>query len=387
MRIETLAIGDELLDGRVVDRNASALASTLRERSLKVERMSVVPDVVEVIAATLAEIGARGTDAVICSGGLGPTRDDCTREAAALWLGTELVHSAEQFEAIKARFEVYGVELTPNNRRQAMFPKGATVLPNEVGSAPGFEAVGPGGLRAWFFPGVPSEYRWFVERYVLSALKPDAATGELLRRTMVFFGLGESALEHALRDMEWPSWLTVGYRAHFPEIHVTLSAWEESTTPEAFAEVAAAVMERLGTFYLTDGPETLVERVARRLREAGATVAAAESCTGGLVSGALTSVSGSSAYLNQGYVTYSNAAKVELLGVREATLAAHGAVSRPVALQMARGVRRVSGSTYGIGVTGIAGPTGGSEAKPVGTVDLALDGPEGSWVRRLNLRA
>lgn len=388
LKIETLAIGDELLDGRITDRNASLLARELRVRDAAVQRMTVIPDSVEGIAAELAAIGQRA-DVVVCSGGLGPTRDDCTRDAAARWLGVETVYAPEHFARIEALFRSVGLEVTPNNKRQAYFPTGAEVLENGVGTAPGFAAVHPEtGLKAFFLPGVPSEYRWFLNHHVLDAITGGDSARRLVRATRVYFGLGESKLEHTLEGIEVPEGVTLGYRAHFPEIHVTVSAWaREGDGMQAAAEgVLRAIEARLGRFLVAEGEETLVERVAGLLTAQQARVTTAESCTGGMIAAALTSVAGSSAYIDEAVVTYSNAAKVARVGVEEATLAAYGAVSRGVVVEMARGARARAGATYGVAVSGIAGPGGGSAAKPVGTVEIAVAEEGGVWYRPLRLK-
>jgi nicotinamide-nucleotide amidase len=388
VKVEVLAIGDELLDGRVVDTNGAHLARELRARGMALSRVTVVSDDVAVIAAELAAAGRR-CDVVVCSGGLGPTDDDRTRDAAAAWLGEGLRWEQAAYEEIEAKFRAFGVSITPNNRRQAEFPQSAQVLVNEVGTAPAFFCAHPEGLRAWFLPGVPGEYRWLLERYVLPALRPEGEARSLSRRTMKFFGRGESALEHDLAGLALPEGVMLGYRAHFPEVHVTVSAWSGADGEGARAVEAAseAILGRLGRYLVAEGEEELAERVGRLLVARGERVTCAESCTGGMIAAMITEVAGSSRYFDAGYVTYANEAKERLVGVSGATLAAHGAVSGEVAVEMARGAQAASGAQWAVAVSGIAGPGGGSAEKPVGTVELALATPAGVWRRGLSLRA
>lgn len=388
LRVEAMAIGDELLDGRVTDTNGSLLARELRARGVRLGRVSIVPDELDDIVGVL-EAASRRSDVIVCSGGMGPTDDDRTRHAAARWLGVALEHDPVSMAGIEARFASVGMTITPNNRRQADFPAGATVLETEVGTAPGFMCQHPSGLRAFFLPGVPREYAWFLERHVMPALLGQAREGELARRTIKVFGLGESAAEHALDGLALSEGVTLGYRAHFPEIHLTLTAWSDATGAtgrQQVEEARAAILGRLGRFLVAEGDETLPGRVVRLLTEAGATVTTAESCTGGLIAQLLTSVAGSSACFEQGAVTYSNEAKQRMVGVDPALLEAHGAVSREVVVAMARGAAKAAEADYAMAASGIAGPGGGTPEKPVGTVEVAVHTPEGTYYRHLAMR-
>jgi nicotinamide-nucleotide amidase len=387
MKVEVLAIGNELLDGRVTDTNGATLARELRKRGMALSRVTVVSDELQEIVEELGAAASRA-DLVVCSGGLGPTDDDRTRHAAAAWLGVELEFHEESWEAIVARFASIGFEVTPNNRLQALFPKGATVWPNEVGTAPAFECRDGAGKRAVFLPGVPSEYRWLLERYLLPTLGAEGGR-RLVSRSWKFFGRGESALEHDLQDIAFPAGLIVGYRAHFPEVHVTLSAWDDGDGAQErmVEQVGQQVLGRLGRFLVAEGAESLPERLGRLLGERGQRVTTVESCTGGMIAAMLTAVPGSSGWFDQGMVTYANEAKVRLAGVSPETLGSFGAVSRQTAVEMARGGRAAAGATYGVAVSGIAGPSGGTPEKPVGTVEVAVDTPEGTYARRLALRA
>lgn len=380
MRFETIAIGDELLDGRVTDGNSAALARSLRERGARLARTTIVPDDVAAIAEALDEAARRSTTHVVVSGGLGPTEDDLTRDAAALWSGAELVFDETSLAAIKARFKRGGMSITPNNHRQAWFPRGARVLPNDVGTAPAFE-LAKSELRAWFLPGVPSEYAFFIRRDIVPALT--AGRFETVR--LKFFGLTESKVASVVVANPLPKDVVVGYRAHFPEIHVSLSA-QLDADDDRLTRAREVLLSALGRFVIAEGDEELVDRVGRELLSRGATVTTAESCTGGLVAENLTRVPGSSAWFERGFVTYSNQAKIDLLGVSPATLDAFGAVSRDTVIEMARGARTRASAEYAIALSGIAGPSGGTKDKPVGTVELAVDTPEGTWYRPVHMR-
>ncbi len=379
--IEALAIGDELLDGRVVDGNSAVLARALRALGLRLGRVTVVGDDEEAIAAALAASAARGS-VVVCSGGLGPTGDDRTREAAARWLGVGLEEDAGSLEAIRRRFEASGRVMSPNNRQQARFPAGSAVLENPAGTAPGF-CCARGEASAWFLPGVPHEYAALLERHVLPALAP--ASGATARRRLVFFGIGESELEHRLAGVGLPGSVSLGWRPRFPELEVTVVArGADAAAAEGDAELARAlILDRARPWCVAEGAEELPERVGRLLLARGERATTVESCTGGMIAAAITSVAGSSAWFDEARVTYANAAKASLAGVREETLAAHGAVSAAVVQEMALGGQARSGAAWSVAVSGIAGPGGGSADKPVGLVYLAIAGPGGVEVQRL----
>lgn len=383
MKFETIAIGDELLDGRVTDGNSGTLARALRLRGLSLTRCTTVPDDETTIVGALNDAAARGATHVVVSGGLGPTEDDRTRQAAAAWAGVELTFDEASMEAIEQKFALVGIRITPNNRRQAWFPATATILPNDMGTAPAFRLT-QGGLTAWFLPGVPREYGFFLERDIAPEL--DASSGSLVVRRMKFYGLSESRVATIVDSASLPASVQIGFRAHFPEIHVSLSAWTDGDDTTALDHAKAAVMAHLGRFLVAEGDDVLEARVGRRLVESDATVTTAESCTGGLVSQRLTSVPGSSAWFERAFITYSNTAKTDLVGVHPDLLQEHGAVSPEVVVAMARGAREAAGADYAVALSGIAGPSGGTVAKPVGTVELAVDTAEGTWYRPLRMR-
>lgn len=377
---EILTIGDELLSGETVDSNSAHISKVLEELGVPVRRHTSVADDVRAIAEAVVEATDRA-QIVITSGGLGPTRDDLTFEAVARALGVELRHHAETWERIASRRRSAGRPLTDNLRRQAMLPVGVEVLGNEVGSAPGIWAK-RGAASLFVLPGVPREMRWLLEHRVVPCLPPGP---RIARDTLAVAGLGESALETALAEViaGHPD-VQVGFRAQPYENEVKLRA-EGDSAEERVAAAAAAVRAALGSRVFGGRGARLEAELVQRLSAAGATVATAESCTGGLVAKLLTDVPGSSATVLGGIVAYANSVKTELLGVDPEALAREGAVSEVVAIQMAEGARVRAGAQFGLSTTGVAGPGGGTEDKPVGTVWTAIAGPDGVQARKLFL--
>ncbi len=377
LAVELLATGDELLSGQLVDTNSPWLMDRLWELGLLVRRKTLVGDDRADLAAALRETTARA-DVVALSGGMGPTEDDLTSETVAEVLGVPLVLDEPSLRVIEERFRRFGRTMTPNNAKQARFPRGAEIIPNAYGTAPGF-AVRVGRAELVCFPGVPVEYKGLCHDWLLPRLA--ARLGAPTAAGMVkLFGVPESHADHRMRPvMDDPANAGVrfGYRAHWPEVHVKWMVAGPGAAERA-ARIRAQVRAVFGEQIFGEDRDELPELVVARLAARGERVALAESCTGGLVAQALTEVPGASAVLDLGVVAYANAVKERFLGVDGAVLAAHGAVSEPVARAMAEGARRAGGATWGIGITGIAGPTGGSPEKPVGTVHLALAGAAGT---------
>ncbi|MGM0577044.1 MAG: competence/damage-inducible protein A [Myxococcota bacterium] len=386
MRIEVLVVGSELLNGDLADTNTARLGRLLREQGLGLQAGQTVPDDPAAVVEALRLAGDRA-DLVLVTGGLGPTEDDLTIACAADYAGLPLVEDAATLERIRARFERRGLPFTPNNARQAMVPEGAETLDNPVGTAPGVRMV-HARTTFFLFPGVPAELDRLTRDHLLPWLEVHAPVRPVRSHVFKTFGKTESQVATLLEGMPAHEHLRVAYRAHFPEIHVTLHVADPD--PEAGADlleaVAADVRERLGDIVYTEDPRrSLAEVVASTLLERGRTLATAESCTGGLVSKLITDVSGVSAAFLEGAVTYSNDAKERRLGIPAALLEAHGAVSEEVARAMAEGIREAAGADYGVSITGIAGPSGGTEAKPVGTVHFAVAGPGGTVHRMRRL--
>lgn len=381
MTCAVFSIGTELTRGELVNSNAAWLSAGLTDLGFEVIEHCVVDDDKARIVAALDRL-ARSVKIIVCTGGLGPTTDDLTSEAVAAALGVELVRDEASLDHLRRRFEKLGRTMSESNAKQADFPQGATILSNPVGTAPGF-MVEIRGAHAFFMPGVPHEMQRMFDDHVVPRIREFAPNDSHQIRFRTF-GLPESVVGEKLSGVEsaFPG-VTIGYRAHFPEIEVkVLARSSDRTAATDLAERAAAeVRSRLGDVIYGQGEDTFAGVVGRALRTRGWTLAIAESCTGGLVGHLLTKEPGASDYLVLDAVTYANSAKQAVLGVDEEVLRGHGAVSAEVATRMAEGARRVSGADVALAITGIAGPTGGTEAKPVGLVYLAVSTAKGTVVK------
>jgi len=369
-----LTIGDELLRGEIVDSNKSYLSERLLRLDLETSRHVTVGDDPAEIRAQL-RAGASSARVILVSGGLGPTRDDITTEVVAESLGRRLVRNPEALENIRQFFESLGREMAENNAKQADFPEGAEVLPNPLGTAPGF-MVDVDGCLVFCMPGVPRELYRMMDQEVLPRLEARLASDQVLQTALLrTFGLGESSLDRDLSDLgrDDPD-VSLGFRTQFPDnlVRVVARGADLAGAEARLREVVEEIRQRLGALVIAESEERLESVVGRLLREGGHTIATAESCTGGLIASLLTDVPGSSGYVLEGVVAYSNVAKIRQLGVLPADLEAHGAVSEPVARQMAQGIRSRTGADFGVATTGIAGPDGGTDQKPVGTLHVAL---------------
>ncbi|HEY5973584.1 MAG TPA: CinA family nicotinamide mononucleotide deamidase-related protein [Geobacteraceae bacterium] len=382
MTVAILSIGDELLRGEVVDTNAAHLGSRLTAEGLAVTEQLTVGDDEAAIAAALTTL-ATHHGAVIVTGGLGPTDDDVTARAAARATGRRLALNDEALVHLRRVAGLFGGESHPLNDKQALLPVKAALVPNPAGTACGFTLEHQGALLV-FLPGVPVEMARMLTESVLPLLRERFPARRTLRtRVLTVFGLPEVAVGGLLRDLPLPAGLTLAYNVDYPAILVKLRG--EGDDPhrlEAALELTVGQLrQRLGDVVVAEGEETMDTVVAGLFRASGATVALAESCSGGLVAKRLTDLAGSSAYFLLSAVTYANSAKERLLGVSPQLLASYGAVSREAAMAMARGARQLAGSDLGLAITGIAGPDGGSPAKPVGTVYLALAEGRGCQVK------
>jgi nicotinamide-nucleotide amidase len=378
-RIEMLVIGDELLDGRVTNTNSARFGRELAALGLKLAQVTTVTDDIGAIVREARAVVARGTELCVVSGGLGPTADDLTAAAFAELAQVPLTRDQAQVERIAAWLKGRGRRVGDNQLKQADRPQGAEVVPNDWGTAPGF-ALAVGGCRFVSAPGVPREFDMMVETSVLALLRRSGGGGG--RRLFLCYGLLEAEVDQRLQVLaqRFPA-VRVAFQVKFPAIHVLLSA-DAAATAE-LAAAAAFAAQALGDHVFATRDQSLAATLLERLREGKATLAAAESCTGGLVSDLVTDVPGSSDVFLMGVVVYANAAKQSLLGVRAETLAAHGAVSEPVVLEMAQGVRERSNATYAVAASGIAGPSGGTPEKPVGTIWVAAVGPDWQATRKL----
>lgn len=368
--IELVSTGSELLSGRTVNRHAQTLGRSLRALGLKLVRDTTVPDdidrIEEAVSAALKRV-----DVVVVSGGLGPTCDDVTREAIARLLRRSVVRHEPSVEALRERFRQTGRALTEPSERQACIVEGAEVLPNPVGAAPA-QKLEFDGKTVFVLPGPPREFLAVLEAHVVPSLRANLGPVQAhAERTLMVCGIGESDIVALFeKDGFPPAGIEVAYSAAPGRIEVSLSSSQrDAQDVEAAAKRAK---ELLASNVFTEGRLTMEEVVGRLLIEKKATLATAESCTGGLVGHRITNVSGSSNYYLGGIVAYSNEAKTRDLGVDRDVVARHGAVSAEVAQQMAAGVRKRFGADYGLAITGIAGPTGGTAEKPVGLVCIAL---------------
>jgi len=383
-RAAILSTGDELTTGRIVDTNASWIADQLFALGLDVVAVLTVGDYPERLAWAWRQ-ALELAEVVISTGGIGPTADDLTNEVVARVLGVPLAEDRESAERIRQLFAALGREMPENNLKQALLPQGAVVIPNPLGTAPGYR-IQHRERHLVVLPGVPREMKTMMDETVLPWLRTLRGGDVYLARVFQTFGLTESALDEMVAGLVEPAEARVSFRASFPEISLRIVVHGEPASAAARLEaLAARIRERIGPYVYGEGPVTLEEVVARLLRERELTLALAESVTGGLVGHRVTNVPGSSAYLRGAVVAYANRAKRELLGVHQETLDAHGAVSEQTAAEMAAGVRRVFGTDLGLATTGIAGPEAATADKPAGTLWLALAAADGTVVRRYQL--
>ncbi len=386
MKASILAIGDELVGGLTVDTNSGWLAQLLQSVGIEVTGVQTVPDDEDAIILALFR-ALEGADLCITTGGLGPTIDDLTSACVARFAGRELALHAPSLDRIEQRFRDRGLEMPPNNRKQALLPSGATVIPNPTGTAPGFLCPVEGGRWIATLPGVPREMKRMAEETLLPWLAERGGGGMIAARVYSTFGLTESRLDELLSDVVAEGEARLAFRAAFPrlQLRVTVTGASAAAAEARLDAIEPRIRERLGDALYAVGDVGLEAEVGRLLRECSLTLATAESCTGGLIGHRLTDVPGSSAYFLAGIVAYSNEAKQALLGVDRATLEQHGAVSAETVRQMAEGARRATGADLGIATSGIAGPGGGTPEKPVGTVWIALSGPGIDWQKRYEL--
>ena len=387
MKAEILATGDEIRSGALVDSNSAFIAERLEENGIEVVRHTSVGDDLAILAATLQEIGER-VDVAVVTGGLGPTIDDRSAEAAARAAGVAQAFDARAFETVERFFKTFHRPMTASNRKQALLPQGSEVLPNAVGTAPGFSLT-IGSCRFFFLPGVPYEMKRMLTEQVVPALL--AMQGGVMPhsrvKTITTFGLPESMAGEKVDGVEdaFPG-ILLGLRAHFPQIQIKLYGrdMDGERLSARLEEAGRWVAGRLGDHVVSIDGASMEAVVGHLLTARSATLAVAESCTGGLVANWLTNVAGSSAYFLLSAVTYANAAKTDVLGVDPRTIDRFGAVSEETAREMAEGARRVAGATYGLATSGIAGPDGGTAEKPVGTVCIGFAGPGAAFGRRFN---
>jgi nicotinamide-nucleotide amidase len=370
-----IAVGSEMLGPTRVDTNSLKVTAAFESFGIGVVRKSVVGDTQDQLVDEIRHSLAH-SDVLITSGGLGPTEDDMTREALAEALGLTMEVDHAIIERLEKRFATRGWVMPEVNKRQANVFVGQTTLTNERGTAPGFH-IEQDGKHVWVFPGVPHELEWMVTTYLTPWLASITRGQSRFRRVLKIAGMTESGVEERLKPYyaAHPEPLTILATSGQTELHLAADG-DESEALALIAAREAELRELFGHKIFGADDDTLEAVVGRILTERGETVATAESCTGGLLASRITDVPGSSAYFMGGAVCYTAAAKTDLAGVDPAITAEHGEVSEPVAIALARGARKRFGTTYGIGVTGIAGPGGGTDAKPVGTVHIAVAGAD-----------
>jgi len=381
-RAELIAVGSELLEPWRTDTNGSYLARVLGERGIAVRFRTVVGDTAEDLEGAF-RVALDRSDLIVATGGLGPTIDDLTREAVAALLGLPLLEDEGLAAAIEERFRRHGLTMPPQNRRQAMVPRGAEVLPNRLGTAPGLWIV-RGDARLVLLPGVPEEMRQITEESVLPRLQ---GTGErFAHRIIKIAGLAESEVDRRLepvaRGAAPVAWTILASPAQV-EIHLRERV-PAGGRPEGIDRIDGEIAAVLGAHVAARDEETIEEVTGRLLVGRGATLATAESLTGGGIAERVTRIPGASRYFRGGVVSYVDEAKRDVLGVAPETLRDRGPVSRETAVEMARGVLRLFGSTWALSATGYAGPEGGGPDRPPGTTVLCLAGPGVETVRELN---
>jgi nicotinamide-nucleotide amidase len=383
-----LSIGDELVLGQTVDTNSAWLSRELSAIGLRVAAHATVSDDQPAIEEAIRSAAAR-CDVLLISGGLGPTEDDLTRQALAAVLNQPLELYEEAFAKLSNWFASLKRTMSPSNKIQAMLPRGTRMIENTVGTAPGIAAMYQTGdekrsCQIFVMPGVPKEMKQMFTLGILPQIRSVGGGAAILSRTLHTFGVGESLVGERLGDLM--------RRGRNPSVGTTVAGGIVSVRINAFAdspeeancqldETSKACRAALGDLVYGEDDQTLASVVADLLKSSNKTVTTAESCTGGLLAKMLTDIPGSSAYFTHGFVTYANEAKTELVGVPAALIAEHGAVSEPVALAMATGAFKRARADFALAISGIAGPTGGTPQKPVGTVCIALARADGQSAR------
>jgi nicotinamide-nucleotide amidase len=398
---EIICVGTELLLGEILNSNSQYLAQQLATLGITHHYQSVVGDNKERLQKTLA-IAAGRANLIIFTGGLGPTPDDLTTEAIAEFFDVPLVEKPEIWADIQRKYAATGREVSENNRKQALLPQGAEILPNPIGSAPGMIWQPRPGLLILTFPGVPAEMQIMWQQTAIDLLRSRGlATGTFFSRVLLYWGISESNLAERVQHLFANQNPTLAPYANYGQarLRITACAADQAAAEQLIAPFQAEILSLTGKYCYGSDNDTLASVVGQHLHQHQQTLAVAESCTGGWLGQMITEVPGSSTYFLGGIISYSNVVKVNLLNVSENDLADYGAVSAQVAEQMAIGVKQKLDSDWGLSITGIAGPDGGKAQKPVGLVYLGLADPQGevvaiearfspskgrNWVRRLS---
>ena len=387
MKAYIISIGDELLIGQVINKNASYIAQKMTEISLDVVKICDIPDDVEAIKREL-DNGFNYADLVLMTGGLGPTHDDVTREAVVSYFNTELVENEEALENTKQFLEKRGMEFKEIHKSQGLLPANAEMIPNTKGTAPGMW-IKHGEKYLAVMPGVPIEMKAMVDDFICSRLRTlgNFTGNNVVRKTLLTTGLPESELALKLGDLT--ELLDGASMAFLPNqfgvrMRLTVKGETRNEAMDKLLQIEQRIRSKVGRYIYGTDNQKLEEVVAKLMIDRDMTISTAESCTGGLIASRLTDIPGSSSYFERGIVSYSNGAKVELLNVDEDTLQTNGAVSPEVCEQMAIGIRQSCGTDLGLSVTGIMGPTGATMNKPIGLVYIGLSDENGCKVREFH---
>jgi nicotinamide-nucleotide amidase len=383
MQLEMISTGEEVLSGQIVDTNAAWFSDTLMNLGLELQQRSTVGDRMDDLVRLFTE-RSKVADLILVNGGLGPTSDDLSADAAARACGVALVEDAGWRLHLEDWFRRRGRPMAPSNLKQCLLPAGAVLIDNPNGSAPGFRIKLN---RAWLFftPGVPSEFKPMVQEQFLPFLHAQFHFDSAVRlHKFLTLGHGESSLAEQLKAVTAPDGVTLGYRPSMPTVEIKVFA-RGNDAIAALQDFLPRVRQCLGTAVVTERFASIAEEVHTLLRLKGGTLSLAESCSGGLLSSQLVEYPGSSDYLKHAVVSYSNEAKTRLLGVPGTLLNTFGAVSIETAEAMATGARGILDTDFALAITGIAGPDGGSDAKPVGTVAIALCDRSQCWIQVVNL--
>ncbi|ABZ78637.1 competence/damage-inducible protein CinA [Shewanella halifaxensis HAW-EB4] len=383
MKLEMICTGEEVLAGQIVDTNAAWFANTMMDQGIECQRRVTVGDRLEDLISVFRERSLEA-DIILVNGGLGPTSDDLSTEAMALAKGETLVENSIWRQRLEDWFARSGRVMAESNLKQALLPESAIMIDNPVGTACGFAVKFN---RAWLFftPGVPFEFKQMVhEQFIPFVKQRFDVSGDVALRKYLTLGQGESSLADTLDKIELPEGMTIGYRSSMPHIEIKLFARGIGAIDQ-LDTIETQIRLLLGNAIVADNKMSLAEEIHALLVDSDLSLSVAESCTGGMIVSQLISFSGSSSYLHQGLVTYCNESKVKVLGVKPETLDVHGAVSIATVEEMAKGARAILDSDFGLATSGIAGPTGGTDNKPVGTVAIALATKEGVYSQMIKL--
>ncbi len=386
MNASIITIGDEILIGQIVDTNSAYIAQCLSDIGFRITDKISIGDSAEQITSTIEQELSRN-DLIIMTGGLGPTKDDITKTTLAELFNSKMVRNPEVEEHVKEITAKRGIVYNALNQSQSMLPEVCTPIFNIHGTAPAMWFEREGHILI-SLPGVPFEMKELMKGEVTPRLKAHFTLRENVHRTMITSGLAESILAETIQEWEdaLPSYIKLAYLPSFGRVRLRLSAYEvESGDVRKEIEQAFATLETIIPQYFVGYQGASIEQIVHeKLLNRGQTLAVAESCTGGAIAAKFTAIAGASAYFECGVVSYSNSSKESVLGVSRASLEKHGAVSEQIALEMADGVKRISGADYAIATTGIAGPTGGSDEKPVGTVWFGIATPERTFAVQIH---